>query len=78
MEEMMIALDRQTPYKDNRAGLGEVAIIPVGTKAALQRLCGFYGGSERELLARVISDLERDTLASLRGGEREDYFASAA
>lgn len=52
----------------------ETANIPAGTKASLKRLCGFYGGSERELLARLISDLERDTVAMLRGTEREDYF----
>jgi hypothetical protein len=74
----MIALEQHRPHKDNRAGLVEIAIIPAGAKAALQRLCGYYGGSERELIARVISDLERDTVANLRGGEREDYFGCQA
>lgn len=55
----------------------EIAIIPADTKASLQRLCGFYGGSEHELLARVISDLERDTLAMLPSSEHDDYFGAA-
>jgi hypothetical protein len=54
------------------------AIIPSEAKAALKRLCGFYGGSERELLERVIVDLERDTVAVLVEAEREDYFRQAA
>jgi hypothetical protein len=29
------------------------------------------------LLARLISDLERDTLAMLPGAERDDYFGAA-
>jgi hypothetical protein len=56
----------------------EIATIPTTAKAALKRLCGFYGGSENELLGRLISDLERDTLAALPLGEREDYFGARA
>lgn len=74
----MIALERHMLHGEHRAQFGEIAIIPAGAKAALQRLCGFYGGSERELLARLISDLERDTLAMLPGGEREDYYGVTA
>jgi hypothetical protein len=62
---------------DRHESFGEIATIPEGTKASLKRLCGFYGGSERELLARLISDLERDTLATLPTGERDDYFGAA-
>lgn len=73
----MIAVLQQKPYEERRGQIGEVAIIPDGAKASLRRLCGFYGGSERELLARLISDLERDTLAALPGAEREEYFGVA-
>lgn len=74
----MIVVERQKPYGERHAQISEVATIPAGAKASLKRLCGFYGGSERELLARLISDLERDTLAMLPGAEREDYFGVAA
>jgi hypothetical protein len=74
----MNALETQSPHAEHRARFGEIAIIPSGTKAALQRLCGFYGGSERELIARLISDLERDTIANLPRAERDDYFSIAA
>ncbi len=67
-----------TLHDEIGAQSGEIATIPAGVKASLKRLCGFYGGSERELLARLISDLERDTLAMLPGAEREDYFSVAA
>lgn len=70
----MIAAERHQFHEERRASFGEIALIPAGAKASLKRLCGFYGGSERELLARLISDLERDTLALLPGAEREDYF----
>lgn len=70
----MIAAERHQHYEERRTPFGETATIPAGAKASLKRLCGFYGGSERELLARLISDLERDTLALLPGTEREDYF----
>src|SRR5262245_3239720 len=66
-EAKMIAAEWQRPYEDRRTQSGETAAIPAGAKASLKRLCGFYGGSERELLARLISDLERDTLAMLPG-----------
>lgn len=74
----MIVAERQKPHGEYRAQSGEIATISVGAKTALKRLCSFYGGSERELLARLISDLERDTLAMLPGAEREDYFGVAA
>ena len=74
---MMVA-EQQAFHGEFRAQSGEVAPISAGAKAALKRLCGFYGGSERELLARLISDLERDTLAMLPGAEREDYFGVTA
>lgn len=74
----MIGLETQAPHGHRHARFGEVTIIPMATKAALQRLCGFYGGSERELIARLISDLERDTLANLPRAERDDYFTIAA
>jgi hypothetical protein len=70
----MIAAERQNAYDDARVQFAEIAAIPAGAKASLKRLCGFYGGSERELLARLIADLERDTLAMLPGAERDDYF----
>ena len=71
----MIATER---HEERRTSFGEIALIPAGAKASLKRLCGFYGGSERELLARLISDLERDTVALLPGAEREDYFGANA
>jgi hypothetical protein len=70
----MIAAERHQLHEERRTSFGEIALIPAGAKASLKRLCGFYGGSERELLARLISDLERDTLALLPGAEREAYF----
>ena len=73
----MIAVRQQRPDAERREQIGEVATIPPGAKASLRRLCGFYGGSERELLARLISDLERDTLAMLPRAERDDYFGVA-
>ena len=66
---------------ERRTHTGELTInatIPAGAKAALKRLCGFYGGSEWEMLARVIVDLERETVAVLVDSEREDYFRQAA
>jgi hypothetical protein len=69
----------QIHHQDRRTGeIALITTIPAGTEAALKRLCGFYGGSEHEMLARVISDLERDTLATLVGAEREDYLRHAA
>ena len=65
---------QQHPRNELRILSGETANIPAAAKASLTRLCGFYGGSERELLARLISDLERDTLAVLPAPERESYF----
>jgi hypothetical protein len=76
-EAKMIALRQQKPYEERRGQIGEIATIPAGAKASLRRLCGFYGGSEHELLARLISDLERDTLAVLPGAERDVYFGAA-
>ena len=73
----MIAAGLQKPHEDRRAQSGEMASIPAGAKVSLKRLCGFYGGSERELLTRLISDLERDTLAMLPSHERDDYFGAA-
>lgn len=73
----MIAIQWQQPRLERRAQSAEIAPIPAGTKASLKRLCNFYGGSERELLARLVSDLERDTLAILPSREREDYFGVA-
>ena len=73
----MLAMEWQKPHLQRREQSGEITTIPAGTKESLKRLCGFYGGSERELLARLISDLERDTLAVLPGHEREDYFGAA-
>ena len=69
--------EQQVVYME-RAQYGEIAPISTAAKAALTRLCGFYGGSERELLGRLISDLERDTLAALPLGEHEDYFCARA
>jgi hypothetical protein len=73
----MIVVELQKPEEARRAQSGEIASIPAGARMSLKRLCGFYGGSERELLARLISDLERDTLAMLPSNEREDYFGTA-
>ena len=73
----MIAIRQQEAYRERRQQIGEIAGISAGAKASLKRLCGFYGGSECELLARLISDLERDTLAMLPGTEREEYFGVA-
>lgn len=73
----MTAAERQKRHRERRAKAGEVALsatIPAGIKAALKRLCVHYGGSERDMLARLISDAERDTLGTLSGREREDYF----
>jgi hypothetical protein len=78
MEMKMIMGERYNASEERRAQIVEIAMIPAGAKASLKRLCGFYGGSERELLTRLISDLERDTLALLPGGEREDYLSIAA
>jgi len=77
-ETMTMAMDWQTAYANRHEQSGEITAIPPVTKASLKRLCGFYGGSERELLTRLISDLERDTLAMLPGNERDDYFGSHA
>jgi hypothetical protein len=70
----MIVIRHQEAYRERRRKIGESARIPAGAKASLERLCGFYGGSERELLVRLILDLERDTLAMLPSAEREEYF----
>jgi hypothetical protein len=70
----MIAIRHQEAYRERRQQIGVIACIPAGAKASLKRLCGFYGGSEDELLVRLISDLERDTLAMLPSAEREEYF----
>ncbi len=72
----MIAVELQNTHEERRVQFGEIASIPTGAKVILKRLCGFYGGSERELLARLISDLERDTLALLPSNERDDYFGA--
>ncbi|MBX2805585.1 MAG: hypothetical protein KTR19_06415, partial [Hyphomicrobiales bacterium] len=74
-EEMAVEL--LTIHTDNHEPSYELPTIPACAKASLKRLCGFYGGSERELLARLITDLERDTLAMLPMGERKDYFSAA-
>lgn len=74
----MIAIRQQKSYEERREQIAEISTIPAGVQASLKRLCGFYGGSERELVARLILDLERDTLAMLPGAEREDYFGVAA
>ncbi len=73
----MIVAHPQMSHQERRPQFGEIASIPAGAKVSLKRLCGFYGGSERELLARLISDLERDTLAVLPSNERADYFGAA-
>jgi hypothetical protein len=73
---MMITGQQQVGAERERTG--ELSAIPAGAEASLKRLCGFYGGSERELLVRLISDLERDTLAMLAAPERVDYFGVAA
>jgi hypothetical protein len=73
----MRAAQWQMSREDRHAQSVEIATIPAGVKASLKRLCGYYGGSERDLLARLISDLERDTLAMLPGAERDDYFGAA-
>jgi hypothetical protein len=73
----MRAAQWQMSREDRHAQSVEIATIPAGAKASLKRLCGYYGGSERDLLARLISDLERDTLAMLPGVERDDYFGAA-
>jgi hypothetical protein len=70
----MIVIAQQEADRERRQQIGEIANIPAGARASLKRLCGFYGGSESELLARLISDLERDTLAMLPSAEREEYF----
>jgi hypothetical protein len=70
----MIVITQQEAYRERHQQIGEIANIPSGARASLKRLCGFYGGSESELLARLISDLERDTLATLPSVEREEYF----
>ena len=75
---MMRVAELQRPHLELRAQSGEIASIPTGAKVSLKRLCGFYGGSERELLVRLISDLERDTLAMLPSSERDDYFGATA
>jgi hypothetical protein len=74
----MITVGWQKSCDDRHMQSAEIAKIPAGAKASLKRLCGFYGGSEHELLGRLISDLERDTLAILPGTEREDYFGAAS
>jgi hypothetical protein len=73
----MTAAVRQKRHRERRAAAGEVALsatVPAGIKAALKRLGAFYGGSEREMLARLIADAERETLVTLPGEEREGYF----
>ena len=74
---MMITRQQQLGG-ERREQTGGLSTIPAGAEASLKRLCGFYGGSERELLVRLISDLERDTLAMLAATERADYFSIAA
>lgn len=74
----MIAQEKQTLPFERHVHYGTIARIPDGTQASLKRLCGFYGGSEPELLARLIADLERDTLALLPTTEQEEYFSAAA
>jgi hypothetical protein len=74
----MMIIAQQQVGAERRERTGELSAIPAGAAASLKRLCGFYGGSERELLARLIADLERDTLAMLAAPERADYFSVAA
>jgi hypothetical protein len=74
----MMITRQQLVGAERREQNGELWAIPAGAEASLKRLCGFYGGSERELLVRLISDLERDTLAMLAAPERTDYFSVAA
>jgi hypothetical protein len=74
---MIMGMDWQTPRTKLHESSSDISAIPPGTRESLKRLCGFYGGSERELLARLISDLERDTLAVLPSTERDDYFSAA-
>ena len=74
----MMITGQQQVGAERRERIGELSIIPAGAESSLKRLCGFYGGSERELLVRLISDLERDTLAMLAATERADYFSVAA
>lgn len=52
--------------------------LPVSVQASLTRLCSYCGGSEDELLARLLSDLERETLAAIPSAELDDYFNAAA
>jgi hypothetical protein len=73
----MTTAERQRKHRQRRAEKGEVELrvtLPAGIKGALKRLGAFYGGSEREMLARFIADAERDTLATLSSEEREAYF----
>lgn len=73
----MTTAERQRQHRQRRAEKGEAELrvtLPAGVKAAFKRLGAFYGGSEREMLARLIADAERETLVTLSATEREAYF----
>jgi hypothetical protein len=73
----MTTAERQKRHRAKRTAAGETELrvtVSAGTRAALKWLGAFYGGSEREMLARLIADAERETRATLSSKERESHF----
>ena len=74
--------ERQAAYQQRhlRAVEGQGArinmVVTVQAKAQLERLARHYGVTQRELLARVLADVERKVVDGLgRGYERAYYEA---
>ena len=49
-------------------------VVPVSTKRQLERLARHYGVSQRAMLARLLSDAEREVANGLAGAEQSAYF----
>lgn len=49
-------------------------VVSVQAKAQLERLAMHYGVTQRELLARVLADAERNVVDGLGRGDERTYY----